>query len=368
MEKGHTQIRILQILSKFDNGGIESFIMNYYRSLDKNKFQFDFVCDENSTIPYENEIKKLGGKIYRLPSCMHLFRYTKEMMYLIKKNKYQIVHANMNTLNVIPLFSSWLAKAPIRICHNHSTIGKGEYKKNIFKYILKPFSKVFPTHLFACSLHAAKWMYGERTVDRGEVYIIKNAIDIKKFLFNESHRNKIRDQLKIGNDSIVIGHVVRFCYQKNQEYLLEIFKNYKIKNNNSKLMLIGDGDKTNFKSLISNYDLKSDVILLESKNNIQDYYSAMDVFILPSRYEGLGMVAIEAQINGLYCYLSNMVPKEAIISKNYSFFDLKNKDIDIRVYNRNTIKNNINFESYDIDKACRYLENIYTSLLDEMEE
>ena len=274
----------------------------------------------------------------------------------------------MNTLNVIPLFSSWLAKAPIRICHNHSTIGKGEYKKNIFKYILKPFSKVFPTHLFACSLHAAKWMYGERTVDRGEVYIIKNAIDIKKFLFNESHRNKIRDQLKIGNDTIVIGHVGIFCYQKNQEYLLEIFKNYKIKNNNSKLMLIGDGDKTNFKSLISNYDLKSDVILLESKNNIQDYYSAMDVFILPSRYEGLGMVAIEAQINGLYCYLSNMVPKEAIISKNYSFFDLKNKDIDIRVYNRNTIKNNINFESYDIDKACRYLENIYTSLLDEMEE
>lgn len=229
MEKEHTQIRILQILSKFDNGGIESFIMNYYRSLDKNKFQFDFVCDENSTIPYENEIKKLGGKIYRLPSCMHLFRYTKEMMYLIKKNKYQIVHANMNTLNVIPLFSSWLAKVPIRICHNHSTIGKGEYKKNIFKYILKPFSKVFPTHLFACSLHAAKWMYGERTVDRGEVYIIKNAIDIKKFLFNESHRNKIRDQLKIGNDTIVIGHIGRFCYQKNQENLLEIFKIIKLK-------------------------------------------------------------------------------------------------------------------------------------------
>lgn len=310
-------IIVAQIMGKWVGGGVESVIMNYYRHLDHSKIQFDFICDEDSTrIPYD-EIKKLGGRVFLVPRYQNLPKYLKALEKLFKENQYRIVHSNINTLSVFPLYAAKKACVPIRISHSHSTSNPKEWKRNLIKNILRPFSKRYATDYFACSELAGRYLFGNKTFNRGEVKIIHNAIDIDKFKFDEVARKKLRKELGIKDSTIVIGHVGRFVQQKNHTFLVDVFNEYHKKNPDSKLLLVGSGPlEDEIKKKVERLGFKDSVLFLGQRDDINKLYSVMDVFCLPSLYEGLPVVGVESQAAGLPIIFSNGVSHEAIISKN----------------------------------------------------
>lgn len=270
------------------DGGVESVVMNYYRNIDKSKVQFHFICDEDSTdIPYD-EIEKLGGKVIVVPPYQKLFKYQKELYKIFKENNYKIVHSHINALSVFPLRIAKKAGVPIRIAHSHSTSNKKEWKKNIVKNILRPFSKLYANKFFACTKHAGEWLFGKKIIERKELNVINNAIDLKKFEFNEKTREDLRKELGIKEDTLIIGHVGRFMKQKNHEFLIEVFKELIKKNDNSILMLIGQGPLLNdMKQKVRDLKIEDKVKFMGQVTDVEKYYNIMDVFLFPSIYEGL---------------------------------------------------------------------------------
>lgn len=302
--------------------------MNYYRNIDKDKIQFHFLCDEDSTnIPYE-EIEKMGGKVIIIPPYQRLFEYQKELYRIFKENNYKIVHSHISTLSVFPLRIAKKAGVPIRIAHSHSTSNKKEWKRNLIKNILRPFSKLYANQFFACSELSGRWLFGEKAFKNGKIKIINNAIDLEKFKFNKEKRNEIRKKLKMDKNIILVGHIGRFVTQKNHEFLIDVFneiiKKRKQENFDSKLILIGQGNlKENIIEKIKYLGLQDYVIFTGQTTNVSDYYNAMDIFVLPSLYEGLPVVGIEAQANGLLCEFSTDMTKETKVLNTTKFISLK---------------------------------------------
>lgn len=323
MKNEKKPIRIGIILGKWVGGGVEAVMMNYYRHINKKNIQFDFICDNDSTnIPYE-EIEKLGGRVILIPPYQRIFKYIKELKRVFKENNYKIVHSNINSLSVFPLFVAKIAGIPIRIAHSHSTSNKVEWKKNLLKQLLRPFSKVYATHYFACTEHAGRWLFGNKEFDKGNVFLINNGIDVDLFKYNEKIREKIRGELDLNNDDIVIGHVGRFMKQKNHDFLIDIFNELYKKNNNYKLMLIGQGPlQDDMKKKVKDLGIEDVVMFLGQKSDVNEYYQAMDLFLFPSLYEGLGMVFVEAQAAGLPAIASTEVPEVAKVSDRAFFIGL----------------------------------------------
>ena len=306
------------------DGGVESVVMNYYRNIDKEKIQFHFLCDEDSTdIPYQ-EIERLGGKVIIIPPYQKLFKYQKELYRIFKENNYKIVHSHINALSVFPLRIAKKAKIPVRIAHSHTTSNKKEWKRNLIKNILRPFSKLYANQFFACSELSGRWLFGENAFKNGKIKIINNAIDLEKFKFNKEKRNEIRKEIGLDEDTLLVGHIGRFVTVKNHEFLLDIFKEIHNKEKKSKLILIGRGPlEKNINRKINELGIKKEVIFTGQINNVNDYYNAIDVFLLPSFYEGLPVVGIEAQANGLLCKFSSNMTKEAKVLNTTEFISLK---------------------------------------------
>ena len=282
------KIIVAHIMGKWNGGGVESVVMNYYRNIDRNRIQFHFLCDEDSTdIPYE-EIEKLGGKVIVIPPYQKLFKYQKELYRIFKENNYKIIHSHINALSVFPLRIAKKAGVPIRIAHSHTTSNKKEWKRNLAKNILRPFSKVYANQFFACTEHAGKWLFGKKVVERKKLNVINNAIDLKKFEFNEKIREDLRKEFGIKEDTIVIGHIGRFMKQKNHEFLIDVFNELYKKNQNTVLILIGQGPLLNeIKQKARNLDIENKIKFIGQVTDVERYYNIMDVFVFPSIYEGL---------------------------------------------------------------------------------
>lgn len=325
MQENQDVIRVAHIIGKWVGGGVESVVMNYYRNIDRDKIQFDFICDEDSTnIPYD-EIEKLGGKVILIPPYQKVINYHKTLKKVLEDGKYKIVHSHINTLSVFSLFAAKRAGVPVRIAHSHSTTNKKEKKKNFLKQILRPFSKVFATDYMCCSELAGRWLFGNKEYDKGNVYLLNNAIDLEKFKYNEEVRKEKRKELNIEDNTLVIGHVGRFVEQKNHRFLIDIFNEVHKENNKSVLVLVGQGPLMDeMKRKVEELGLEDSVEFLGQRNDIGELYQAFDVFCLPSLYEGLGMVLIEAQCSGLYCIASNTIPKIVNITGIVSFLDFNN--------------------------------------------
>ena len=282
------KIIVAHIMGKWNGGGVESVVMNYYKNIDRNRIQFHFLCDEDSTdIPYE-EIEKLGGKVIVIPPYRKLFKYQKELYRIFKENNYKIIHSHINALSVFPLRIAKKAGVPIRIAHSHSTSNKKEWKKNILKMILRPFSKLYANNYFACTEYAGKWLFGKKVVERKELNVINNAIDLKKFEFNENTREDLRKELGIKEDVLVIGHVGRFMKQKNHEFLIDVFEKAIKQDDNIYLILVGQGPlEDKIKEMAKEKGIEYKILFLGQRNDVNKLYQAMDIFVLPSLYEGL---------------------------------------------------------------------------------
>lgn len=317
-------IRVLQIMGIVCGGGVESVIMNYYRNIDRTKVQFDFVIDGYEKSLLDDEILSLGGKVYKIePYSRNIFKYIYQIYRIVKDNNYEIVHSNMNTLAVFSLFAAWLAGAKIRILHNHSTAVKSEKLRSAMKYILRPFAPIFANRYMACSVLAGEWMYGKKKMQSGKVKVLNNAIDVDKFAYNPEIRKRLRRELNIDRDTLVIGHVGRFMYQKNHDFLIDIFKELHKERKNSLLLLIGDGLlRQTIEEKVRNYNLQDSVKFLGLRKDVKDLYNVIDVFVLPSWYEGLPVVSVEAQANGLPCFVSDKVSKECNLSGSMNFIGL----------------------------------------------
>ena len=285
------KVIVAQIMGKWLGGGVESVVMNYYRNIDRTKIQFDFICDSDSTnIPYK-EIEQLGGNVILVPPYQNLVKYNKELKKIFLKNDYKIVHSHISTLSIFPLRIAKKLGVPIRIAHSHSTTNKKEWKKNIIKQLLRPFSKVYANYYMCCSELAGRWLFGNKCYDSGKVYLLNNAIDLEKFAYNEEIRNKKRKELGIDKDTIVIGHIGRFVKQKNHEFLIDIFKEFCKQKEDTRLILIGQGPlKEDIADKIKKIGLTDKVLFLGQREDVNELYQVMDVFILPSLYEGLPVV------------------------------------------------------------------------------
>ena len=317
-------VRIAHIIGKMRNGGVEAVVINYYRNIDRSKVQYDFIIDEDSPYTVHQErITDLGGRLIKIPPYQKQLEYQKKLYRLFTENHYTLVYSHINTLSVFPLFAAYRAGVPIRIAHNHSTAGEGEFARNVMKYSLRPFAKLFPTHLCACSRFAGEWMYGKSEVESGHVIIWQNALDTKRFAYNESLRNETRRALNI-QDKLVVGHAGRFMNQKNHNFLIDVFAEIHKRRNDSVLLLAGEGPLMEAViEKVNRLGLSECVIFIGSVNDMERYYNAMDLFIFPSFYEGLGMSSVEAQISGLPVICSDRVPDEAAICENIKFLSLK---------------------------------------------
>lgn len=364
-------IRVLNFVPIMQPAGIENFIMNLYRNIDRTKIQFDFVVHSKKIGMYDEEIESLGGKIYRLDykDNKNFIKYVRDLNKFFKEhNEYKIVHGNMQSMMPIYLKVAKNHGVPIRIAHAHNS-NYEKSAKGFILHILSKFSKYESNINFACSDMAGKYLFG-----RKEYIFIPNAIDTERFKYNEKSRNEIREKLKIDKDTLLIGHVGRFELQKNHERLIDIFKELLNTNENCKLILIGTGRLENkIKDKVDRLGIKDKVIFAGVKNNTEDYYSAMDLFLFPSLYEGLPVTGIEAQTSGLNCIMSNSITKETNILNQIEYIDL-NKDnsvwVDSVLKNAKKINEMDRLESYkkirettfDIKKNAENMENIYRDL------
>lgn len=364
-------IRVAHVVGKMLGGGLEATVLNYYRHLDHTKIQYDFLVDSDSSLIPREEIESFGGRVILIPPYQHQVLYQKELYKILITNKYEIVYAHLNTLSVFPLFAAWRAKVPIRVAHNHSTAGKGELKKNLMKYTLRPFARLFPTTLCSCSNFAGEWLFGAKCMQEQKVKIWQNAVDIDKFLFSKTERNIVRKELGI-EGKFVVGHAGRFIHQKNHEFIIDIFAEIYRINHNAVLILVGNGElMPRIKKKVYDMQLDQAVIFTGNRSDIERIYQAMDVFIMPSFYEGLGMVAVEAQIAGLPVLCADTIPEEAKICENMSYYSLNDS---AKTWAENALKYATGFErknmkdyavqsGYDIETAADKMTAWYCDLM-----
>lgn len=318
-------IKVLHLFTTLDGGGVESFLYNYYSHMTDKEIRFDAIVPGNKKGYMEPMFQALNSRIYHIKRLReNPLSHWKSIAQIIKNGNYDVIHCH-GYKSAIGLFFAKLYKCKVRIIHSHMAYVNETKKEFLHRKILTMLAKKFATDWFACGIDAAKWLFGDQAFKDGKVTIIDNAIDLMKYRFNEDNRKKIRDTFKL-NNSLVVGNVGRLTYQKNQEFLLDIMKELLMIEENAKLLLIGDGeDKELLRKKAIELDLEQSVIFLGLRKDVPDLLNAMDIFVLPSRYEGLPVILVEAQAAGLVSCVSDTVTKEINITNLIDYLSL-NKD------------------------------------------
>lgn len=361
-----------------NRGGIESQIMNMYRKIDRNKFQFDFLVTRDEVGIFDEEIEKLGGKIYRIPSVREsgLILFIKNMNSFFKKHKeYKIVHSHMNTWSGLFLGIAKRNGVKVRIAQSHSAQQghkqdsfKGKFE-NLFKQIMKKFIKYNATDFWAVGQAAGEWLYGKKIAST-KMKIIHNAKDLELYKFDEKKRTEIRAELKISKESFVIGHVGSFTSVKNHIFLIDVFNELTKKGIDCHLCLVGDGLlRKKIEEHISKLKLNDRVSLLGIRTDVNKIISIFDVFMLPSLFEGMPNVLIEAQAGALKCLASDSITREIDMGMNLIKFISLNEPMEMWVNqiinvkngnnNRNQSIRKIYEKGYDINLQQKWIEKFY---------
>lgn len=313
-------IRILQIVPNMQAGGIENMLMNIYREVDKEKVQFDFLVHYSKKEHFDDEIIENGGKIYNfsLREDSNIFKYMHKLNKFYKEHKeYKVIHCHMSSIGFINFLIAKHNGIKIRIAHSHNTNTAKNFKGFIKRIFMWPYRFVSSVN-FACSTEAGRFLFKKRSFT-----FIPNAIDVNRFKFNDEARIKIRKQLGFKDDDVILGHVGRFNVQKNHMFLLDVFKKICDENKNYKLLLIGDGElRQQIEKKIKQLGIENNVVMTGVVKNTNDYYNAMDIFVLPSLFEGLPVTGVEAQTNGLCCLFADNITKETKFSDSVRYIEL----------------------------------------------
>lgn len=363
-------IRVLTILSALDGGGVENLIFNYYSRMDNNIIKMDFIVHGNKKGILEDKFEQLGCKIYHVtPKTKGLMKNIIEIHRIIKNGKYDIIHSHMNIMGLPHLISAWLCGINVRMIHNHQAHKNNSGVLKLIEPIAKKLCMLFGTHFLACSNDAAIEMYGNKALFNKRVFIIKNAIDLDKFKFDSTVRNSERKNMNL-SDKYVIGSVGRFTYQKNHRFLIDVFNIIYHKDPNAVLLLVGGGELENeIRDQVRGYNIDDRVIFAGIRTDVDRLYQCMDIFVLPTRFEGLGIVLIEAQAAGLPVVTSlERVPKETKVSKLIRYISLDNSSCEEwanlvikskKVGDRNSPLLSIRSNGYDINDEVKRLSDLY---------
>lgn len=316
-------IRVLQITDCIRHGsGVSEVIMNYYRFMDPSEVLFDFMVNEPVETDLKEWIESKGSRIYVMPSLSmkNTFRYKTDLekFFMNHTGEYQIIHGH--TPNAAAYYMPIAKKygVPVRILHSHNSRGADSTIKRIRNRLMSRVAIANATHRFACSKVAAEYLYGD-----DNAFILNNAIDLDAFKFDDNMRATIRNQLKVSDDTILVGHIGRMAEQKNHKFIVDIAEQVVKQNSKVRFLLLGDGPLRNeIIQKIKEKQLEKYFILPGVVPNTKDYYQAMDAFILPSLYEGLPVVGVEAQAAGVPTLVSNNVTKETMMATNISMKSL----------------------------------------------
>lgn len=360
------KIKICHVIGDFVNGGVESVIYNYFSHMDLSKFEVHIIGHGIKVQECADRFAKLGFTIHNIPPKRDSFvKSCKAMEDIFQKEEFDVVHSHLTEWACVPMFLAWKCGVKVRINHSHMAEKPRGIKNKIYYGVRLWLGKLFATDYFACGNDASRYLFGEKIFDSGKVTIIPNAIDLQKFKYDEDVRAKIRRELQVDESTVVIGHVGRFFEQKNHDFLIDIYEQYRKINPHSILLLLGDGELRDvIVNKVKNKDLVEHVRFLGVKSNVSEWYQAMDLFLLPSLYEGLPVVGVEAQASGLMCVFSDAITDEIAISPFTKFVSLTKTaqqwaetiDESLNQHNRAEV---ILDKRYDIDECACKLEEYY---------
>ena len=363
-------MRIIHMIGSLDIGGSQTMIMNIYRTIDRNRIQFDFIVDHSDQLYFKEEIEKLGGKVFVMP------RFTGKNIFQVQKAwncffdahpEYHVLHSHVRSYASIyfPIAKKHGIKT---IAHSHST-SNGSGIKSIVKIILQYPLRYEADYFFGCSLKAGEWLFGKRIVQSDRYFTIKNAIDTQKYFFDRKQCSILRNQLRIEEDVTVFIHVGRLHEAKNHIFLLHVFAMLIKEIPNSMLLLVGDGElSSEIEKQIEQLNLKSYVKMLGARTDIPDILNAADVFLFPSKWEGLPVTVVEAQASGLPCFVSDNITKEVGISELVKFLPIDKgtqvwidaiKETDLT---RKNVIDKIIQAGFDIKKSVEWLTKFYEEI------
>lgn len=363
-------IKVLQVLPGLNRGGLETFVMNIYRSINRDKVQFDFLTNMHGGA-YSDEIVSLGGTIhYIAPRNKGLHAFSKNLKTFFNKHRgeYAAIHYHESSLSSIEvLYYAKKAHIPVRIMHSHSSSIMGRKIHYLTHYLGKLAIGSLANRYFGCSDKALDWMYSITGV-RNKAILIPNGIDSTQFSYNESKRKEIRAKMAISDDEIVIGHVGRLSAVKNHNFLLDIYSSFLKLNPRAKLWIIGTGElEQSLRQRVEDLGLSKTVFFLGVRSDTNDLYQAMDIFVMPSLYEGLPVVLVEAQTAGLPILCSDTISKMSKLTSGYFALPLRvshnqwaKKISEILAdFHRMNNQAEIAAAGYDIYKVSEYLQQIY---------
>lgn len=370
------KIRVLHFSIANTKGGVTQYILNLWKYIDRSRFQFDFVTF-SAFLDFEEQLIFDGGKVYHVSVYAEQDKkqFCQEIR-VILKNKYDIVHLHTGSWGSFMLEK--LAKeenVPRIIIHSHNSdvhnlygLTREEARRRHFM-LREQLNENMATDYWACSDVAAEWLYGDK-ISKEKIVIMKNAIDLEQFQFNVAIRQKMRKELDL-DDKLVIGHIGRFVYQKNHEFLIRVFSEVCQERNNIVLLLIGVGELENdIKGMVDNLGLKNKVKFMGKRNDVPELLQAMDVFCLPSRFEGLPIVLLEAQAADLVCIVSDTITRQVVINDNVNFlpFDIELWKREIEKYStrwheRTDKEMKFIHSEYNINYQIKKIEDAYASMV-----
>ena len=364
-------IRVLHVMAAVGvPGGIQAVVHNYYKYINEDEIRFDFVVTSSKMTGFEKNFLRKKSEVYCVvPKRMDFFKHMVQLYDIIKTCKYDVIHVHHDCSSWITLFMAWLCGVKVRIAHAHNANVPMTSVKRIKKKIFSMLTRIFATGIFSCTAEAAIWNFGEKNYKKGKINVLRNAIFVDDYVYNEETRENIRNEFGL-NGKFVIGNVARFSYQKNHEFLIDVFEKLYSENDSYRLLLVGDGENyANIKQIVKHKDLEDVVVFLGRRDDVADILQAIDAFVFPSRFEGLGMVVVEAQCSNLPCICSTAVPREVDLSDNIEFLPLN--DIECWCKSIKKIKNSqrkdnkmlVKQAGYDIETEAGRLVDMYNRMV-----
>lgn len=365
-------IRILQAFVSDDGGGLTKYICQNYKFIDRNKVQFDFLTFDSQLLAFENDLCAMGARVYHIPRPSEPLEFYNAIKEIIENNEYKAVHFHLSYANFVPVLLTKLAGANRIFIHSHSTeIDDDRWWVRKIKFLVHCVGRLLWSKLgneyFACSNLAGIWMYRNWRADGDKYHLAFNGIEVDKYIYNQAVRAKKRKKLGVSDENFVVGHIGRFCYQKNQEFLINVFARLLERVPQAKLLLIGTGDDERaIRTQAERLGILGNVCFLGRRTDVAELYQAMDVFVLPSRFEGLVIVGIEAQAAGLQCVISDAVSKELAITDLVKYVSLS-RDVDewadviehCQGHDRLNQSDHIRSSGYDIVNSAKLIEELY---------